>query len=91
MPGQDRLSIPVLIERAQEASDLGVPMIAIFPVVEPERNYHIYALQNVRAGEIADVLGHRTLEMVKRYSHVADEHRRGVVERMNELISDEGA
>ncbi len=37
MPGQDRLSIAVLIERAREAHDLGVPMIAIFPVVDPER------------------------------------------------------
>ena len=34
--------------------------------------------------EIADVLGHRTLAMVMRYSHIADEHKRKVVERMNE-------
>ena len=37
-------------------------------------------------GEIADVLGHRTLEMVKRYSHVADEHRAAVLGRMNEAM-----
>ena len=37
MPGQGRLSIPVLVEKAGEARDLGIPMIAIFPVVEPER------------------------------------------------------
>ena len=37
MPGQQRLSIPVLVERAGEACDLGIPMIAIFPVIEPER------------------------------------------------------
>ncbi len=37
MPGQDRLSIPVLVERAREACDLGVPMIAIFPVVDADR------------------------------------------------------
>lgn len=34
-------------------------------------------------GEIADVLGHRTLAMVKRYSHIADEHRAKVLERMS--------
>ena len=37
MPGQGRLSIPVLVERAREARDLGIPMIAVFPVIPPER------------------------------------------------------
>ncbi len=37
MPGQDRLSIPILVERARQARDLGVPMIAIFPVIDSER------------------------------------------------------
>ena len=37
MPGQDRLPIPLLVERAREARDLGIPMIAVFPVIEPER------------------------------------------------------
>lgn len=36
--------------------------------------------------EIAEVLGHRTLQMVKRYSHMADTHTAGVVERMNQRI-----
>ncbi len=36
--------------------------------------------------EIAEVLGHRTLQMVKRYSHLADTHTAGVVERMNQRI-----
>lgn len=34
--------------------------------------------------EIADLLGHKTLAMVQRYSHLADEHRSKVVARMNE-------
>ena len=33
--------------------------------------------------EIADVLGHKTLEMVKRYAHLADSHKAGVLEKMN--------
>ena len=37
MPGQDRLAISILVERAREARDLGIPMIAIFPVIDPER------------------------------------------------------
>ena len=32
--------------------------------------------------EIAAVLGHKTLSMVKRYSHLSDSHTAGVVEKM---------
>ncbi len=34
--------------------------------------------------EIAEVLGHKTLAMVKRYSHMAEQHPAEVVVRMNE-------
>lgn len=36
--------------------------------------------------EIADVLGHKTLEMVKRYAHLADSHKASVLERMNTAV-----
>jgi integrase len=36
--------------------------------------------------EIAEVLGHRTLAMVKRYSHLAESHTAMVVENMNRKI-----
>jgi len=36
--------------------------------------------------EIAEVLGHKTLQMVKRYSHLAESHTASVVERMNQKI-----
>ena len=36
--------------------------------------------------EIADVLGHKTLEMVKRYAHLADSHKANVLERMNTAV-----
>jgi len=36
--------------------------------------------------EIAEVLGHKTLQMVKRYSHLADSHTANVVENMNKKI-----
>lgn len=36
--------------------------------------------------EIAEVLGHKTLSMVKRYSHLAESHTANVVERMNSKI-----
>ncbi len=37
MPGVERLSIPALVDAAGEAASLGIPAIAIFPVVPKER------------------------------------------------------
>ena len=39
------------------------------------------AMNGATTAEIAAVLGHKTLAMVKRYSHLSDEHVRDVVER----------
>ncbi|TKW61193.1 MAG: site-specific integrase [Blastochloris viridis] len=36
--------------------------------------------------EIADVLGHKTLQMVKRYSHLSESHTSQVVSKMNDTI-----
>ncbi len=36
--------------------------------------------------EIAEVLGHKTLQMVKRYAHLSDGHVSSVVESMNVKI-----
>ena len=36
MPGVARLSIDLLVERCQRAAELGVPAVAVFPVIEPE-------------------------------------------------------
>ena len=36
--------------------------------------------------EIAEVLGHKTLSMVKRYAHLSEAHTAGVVARMNQAI-----
>jgi porphobilinogen synthase len=35
MPGVERLSIDLLLERAAEARDLGIPVIALFPATDP--------------------------------------------------------
>src|SRR5690554_2968983 len=37
MPGVDRLSIDLLVEQAAELVELGIPAIALFPVVAPEK------------------------------------------------------
>ncbi len=41
------------------------------------------AMSGATLAEIAEVLGHRTLAMVKRYSHLTEQHTSAVVARMN--------
>ncbi len=36
--------------------------------------------------EIAACLGHKTLQMVKRYAHISEQHAADVVEKMNDKI-----
>jgi integrase len=44
------------------------------------------AMNGATLAEIADILGHKTLQMVKRYAHLSEPHTASVVERMNEDI-----
>ena len=44
------------------------------------------AMNGASLAEIADVLGHRTLQMVKRYSHLSEAHTASVIEKMNARI-----
>lgn len=44
------------------------------------------AMGGASLAEIAEVLGHKTLAMVKRYSHLSDDHVSSVVSKMNEQI-----
>lgn len=44
------------------------------------------AMNGATLAEIAEVLGHKTLQMVKRYAHLSETHTASVVERMNAKI-----
>jgi integrase len=44
------------------------------------------AMNKASLAEIAEVLGHKTLSMVKRYAHLSETHTAGVVASMNEKI-----
>lgn len=44
------------------------------------------AMNGASLTEIADILGHKTLAMVKRYSHLTEQHTTRVVERMNNAV-----
>lgn len=44
------------------------------------------AMNGASLAEIAEVLGHKTLAMVKRYAHLSETHTAGVLSRMNQKI-----
>lgn len=44
------------------------------------------AMNGASLVEIAEVLGHKTLSMVKRYAHLSEAHTSGIVAKMNEKI-----
>lgn len=44
------------------------------------------AMNGASLAEIAEVLGHKTLQMVKRYAHLSEAHTASVVEKMNQKI-----
>lgn len=44
------------------------------------------AMNGASLAEIADILGHKTLQMVKRYAHLTEQHTANVVTSMNEEI-----
>ena len=49
------------------------------------------AMSGATSAEIAAVLGHKTLQMVKRYSHLSDAHTGGVIERMTKKFFGNGS
>lgn len=44
------------------------------------------AMSGASLAEIAEILGHKTLQMVKRYAHLSEAHTSKVVAKMNEAI-----
>ncbi len=44
------------------------------------------AMNGASLAEIAEVLGHKTLQMVQRYTHLTEQHTHSVVSRMNKKI-----
>jgi integrase len=44
------------------------------------------AMNGATSSEIAQVLGHKTFQMVKRYAHLSNDHTRKVLASMNEKI-----
>ena len=40
-------------------------------------------------GELAEVLGHKSYQMVKRYSHFSDNHIQSITSEMNNILFDD--
>lgn len=44
------------------------------------------AMNGASLNDIAEILGHKTLAMVKRYAHLSESHTKGVISKMNSKI-----
>lgn len=77
---------PILIRTAWETAikKAGIEDFRFHDLRHSAASY--LAMNGATLAEIAEVLGHRTLEMVRRYAHLSDQHVLGVVERMNKKI-----
>lgn len=77
---------PVSIRRAFDAA-LKSAEIGNFRFHDLRHSAASYlAMNGASLAEIAEVLGHKTLQMVKRYSHLSESHTSKVVQSMNEKI-----
>lgn len=82
-------------QKPQKPIDLRAPWEAALKKAELE-DFHFHDLRHSAASylamngaslaEIAEVLGHKTLQMVKRYAHLSEGHTARVVESMNNKI-----
>ena len=60
------------------------------PITQPHDLRHsaasYLAMNGASLAEISEILGHKTLQMVKRYAHLSESHTSNVVASMNEKI-----
>lgn len=82
-------------QKPQKGMDLRAPWLAALKVAGIEDfKFHdlrhsaasYLAMNGASLAEIAEVLGHKTLQMVKRYAHLSEGHTHRVVESMNNKI-----
>ncbi|MBZ0070008.1 MAG: site-specific integrase [Thiobacillus sp.] len=82
-------------QKPQKPIDLRAPWLAALKKAEiQDFKFHdlrhsaasYLAMNGASLAEIAEVLGHKTLQMVKRYAHLSEGHTARVVESMNQKI-----
>lgn len=85
-PGKVKQSVPVDITKPWRTA-LTRASIEDFKFHDLRHSAASYlAMNGASIAEIAEVLGHKTLQMVKRYSHFSESHTANVVGRMNKKI-----
>ena len=72
------------IHRDHAVADAGIENFRFHDLRHTFASY--LAMNGATLAEIAGAMGHRTLQMAQRYAHLSDEHKAGVVERMNTAI-----
>jgi integrase len=82
-------------QKPQKPMDLRAPWLAALKKADiQDFKFHdlrhsaasYLAMNGASLAEIAEVLGHKTLQMVKRYAHLSEGHTARVVESMNQKI-----
>lgn len=82
-------------QKPQKGMDLRAPWLAVLKVAGiDDFKFHdlrhsaasYLAMNGASLAEIAEVLGHKTLQMVKRYAHLSEGHTARVVASMNDKI-----
>lgn len=76
------LSIQSIFQRA--VNNAGIEDFRFHDLRHSAASY--LAMNGASLAEIAEVLGHKTLQMVKRYAHLSEQHTASVVASMNEKI-----
>jgi integrase len=81
---------PFDIRRAWEAArkKADIPDFCFHDLRHSAASY--LAMNGASLAEIAEILGHKTLSMVKRYAHLSEAYTAGVVARMNAKIFGQG-
>lgn len=84
-PRRDLLA-PIDIRKAWEnaLSASGVENFRFHDLRHSTASY--LAMQGASLLEIADLLGHKTLQMVRRYAHLSDNHRSGLAQKLDEQM-----
>lgn len=92
---ESNLLFPAKESRLQKPMDLRTPWeVALKKAGIDDFRFHdlrhsaasYLAMNGASLAEIAEVLGHKTLQMVKRYAHLSEGHTARVVESMNQKI-----
>ena len=85
-PGEGVTYKPIDLRAPWEAAlkDAGIDDFRFHDLRHSAASY--LAMNGASLAEIAEVLGHKTLQMVKRYAHLSEAHTAGVVAAMNKKI-----